>query len=212
MNRRRAILIATAAAIVALALYPPFVLMDHGNPFPIGYGWLFAPPEDGYGVSINVSILLLEWTGALIVGGLFWLAVGRSAPESSHSTSSTPATSKIDEGGMDSGRFLGSGRDFGSSMHRETVLQSERGWVLTGVLYVACVLTGIVGLWQVVGLTGLFLQLTQPVSSSSEFWVVFFIKLVVGAISLSAFFFLRRVIRRMSARGRGKARIDNPFQ
>lgn len=80
MNARKLILFGTAVVIVALALYPPFVFRNGEALIPVGYGWIGQPPDtvsvDGVGMEINAKVLIVEWLGAMLVGGLIYWAVG----------------------------------------------------------------------------------------------------------------------------------------
>lgn len=75
-NQKR-ILKAVIAIIVAMLLYPPFhVIMNNGTTLNMGYGWITDPPKQGYiTATVNVAMLLIQWVGVLVVGGLaFFLA------------------------------------------------------------------------------------------------------------------------------------------
>ncbi len=76
-NSQKRILMATIALVVAMIAYPPFhVVLQNGLVFNMGYNWLLDPPKRGSIVAIvNVSMLLMQWVGVLVVGGLaFFLA------------------------------------------------------------------------------------------------------------------------------------------
>jgi hypothetical protein len=81
MNKnQKLILIAVAVVVVAMFIYPPFQAVRSGTIHNMGYGWIFALSKRGY-MTINVSMLIIQWIGVFIVGGIaFFLAKGESAP------------------------------------------------------------------------------------------------------------------------------------
>lgn len=70
-NQKR-ILMAVIAMVIAMLVYPPFqVVVQNGVIFNMGYDWLVDPPKRGYiAATVNVSMLLIQWIGVLVVGGL----------------------------------------------------------------------------------------------------------------------------------------------
>jgi hypothetical protein len=80
MNKnQKLILIAVAVVVVAMFIYPPFQAVRSGTIHNMGYGWIFALSKRGY-MTINVSMLIIQWIGVFIVGGIaFFLAKGGSA-------------------------------------------------------------------------------------------------------------------------------------
>lgn len=63
-------------------VYPPFqVINNNGMAFNMGYGWIFDSPKRGSVIAnVNVPMLLIQWVGVLIVGGIaFFLA--KSSPQ-----------------------------------------------------------------------------------------------------------------------------------
>jgi len=81
MNKnQKLILIAVVVVVVAMFIYPPFQAVRNGTVFNMGYGWIFALSKRGY-MTINVSMLIIQWIGVFIVGGIaFFLAKGESSP------------------------------------------------------------------------------------------------------------------------------------
>ena len=71
----RTILIAVIIVIAAMFLYPPFqILGKDGITHNMGYGWIFDPPKRGYiAASVNISMLMSQWIGVLLLGTLFAL-------------------------------------------------------------------------------------------------------------------------------------------
>jgi hypothetical protein len=69
---QRIILAVVAIFFVVMFVYPPFqVIGNNGSVFNMGYGWIFEPPKRGnIGASVNVPMLLVQWVGVLVVGGL----------------------------------------------------------------------------------------------------------------------------------------------
>ena len=77
-NQKR-ILIAVVVVVLAMFIYPPFQAVRNGTVYNMGYGWIFALSNRGY-MTINVSMLIIQWIGVFIVGGIaFFLAKGASA-------------------------------------------------------------------------------------------------------------------------------------
>lgn len=86
------ILMAVLAIVAAMFLYPPFqVVNNNGMAFNMGYGWIFDSPKRGSMVAnVNVPMLLIQWVGILIVGGIaFFLAKG--SPEVQRASISSAA-------------------------------------------------------------------------------------------------------------------------
>jgi tetratricopeptide (TPR) repeat protein len=78
-NQKR-ILIAVVVVVVAMFIYPPFQAVRNGTVYNMGYGWIFALSNRGY-MTINISMLIIQWIGVFIVGGIaFFLAKGESSP------------------------------------------------------------------------------------------------------------------------------------
>lgn len=69
---QKRIMIAVIVIIVGMLVYPPFqVVAKNGVVFNMGYGWIFDPPKRGYiAASVDVPMLLIQWVGVLVVGGL----------------------------------------------------------------------------------------------------------------------------------------------
>jgi hypothetical protein len=65
-------LVVVIAVFVIMLVYPPFhVVTDKGVEDNMGYGLIFDPPKRGYiGATVNVLMLLIQWLGVLIAGGL----------------------------------------------------------------------------------------------------------------------------------------------
>lgn len=71
-----------------MLLYPPFhVVANNGRVFNMGYDWITDPPRRGYlAATVNVAMLLIQWVGVLVVGGLaFFLAKTPTDPRLSSS-------------------------------------------------------------------------------------------------------------------------------
>lgn len=67
MNRRqRATLVAMMVSVALMLLYPPFA-RGPADWRSVGFHFLLAPPR---GASVDVRLLLTEWLGVLILGGL----------------------------------------------------------------------------------------------------------------------------------------------
>lgn len=90
-NQKR-ILMVVLAIVAAMFVYPPFqVINNNGMAFNMGYGWIFDSPKRGSIIAnVNVPMLLIQWVGVLIVGGIaFFLAKG--SPEVQRASGSSAA-------------------------------------------------------------------------------------------------------------------------
>lgn len=79
MNKKqRCVLFVCAAVIVLMLLYPPF--LSHGRNGMVanmGYAFLFHAPYGDFGdlpSVVNVGMLLAQWVGVILVGGILWFA------------------------------------------------------------------------------------------------------------------------------------------
>ncbi len=67
-DRQGKLLLLAAAVLIAMVLYPPFVVSDRGYTRNAGYGWLvFLPPPQG-GAIVNIPLLA---TQELVVAAAF---------------------------------------------------------------------------------------------------------------------------------------------
>lgn len=65
------ILAAIIAVLVAMIAFPPFHVIGQVTVYNMGYGWIFDPPERGnIRASVNVFMLLIQWIGVLVGGGI----------------------------------------------------------------------------------------------------------------------------------------------
>lgn len=65
---QRKVLIAVATVVLGMLLYPPFQLTGYGGRVAgAGYSWLFEPPGRA---TVDVAMLVVQWLGVLIVGGI----------------------------------------------------------------------------------------------------------------------------------------------
>ena len=72
-KKQKAVLIAIMVVILGMLLYPPFHCIVGERVWSAGYGWIFDPPDSmGVLATVNVSLLLAQWFGVLIVGGIMW--------------------------------------------------------------------------------------------------------------------------------------------
>lgn len=80
-NQKR-ILIAVLAIVAAMFVYPPFqIVANNGTVFNMGYGWIFDSPKRGSVIAnVNVPMLLIQWIGVLIVGGIAFF-IAKSSPQ-----------------------------------------------------------------------------------------------------------------------------------
>jgi uncharacterized RDD family membrane protein YckC len=83
MNRTQQIAVAVGATVVLLMLiFPPFQVQIRDTTFNMGYGFIFDPPKRGYiTASVNVGMLLVQWTGTLLLTGIaFFLLKSAGTP------------------------------------------------------------------------------------------------------------------------------------
>lgn len=79
-KRQNNLLVGVIIFILAMLVYPPFQYTgQNGLVTNMGYGWIFDPPmyfgRDNQQATINVPVLLVQWLGVILVGGLgFYLA------------------------------------------------------------------------------------------------------------------------------------------
>lgn len=76
---QRLIGITAAAAIVGMALYPPFVFVaPNGVTINLGYAWILDPPTfSRLAGSVNVMMLLAQWAGTLVVAAIGFILAGK---------------------------------------------------------------------------------------------------------------------------------------
>lgn len=74
-SKQQKLLIGMIAVIMLMALFPPFRFIgENGVILNAGYGFVFFPPTLGSFVAqVHVGMLLTQWVGVLIVGGLAFL-------------------------------------------------------------------------------------------------------------------------------------------
>jgi hypothetical protein len=92
MNQnQKIILVAVIIIIAGMLAYPPFqVVAKNGTVFNMGYGWIIDPPKRGYiTATVNVAMLLIQWVGVLVVGGLAFFLT-KKTQQQSNASSSTP--------------------------------------------------------------------------------------------------------------------------
>ncbi len=71
-GKQRKVLIAVCVVVVAIIVFPPFrVPIRGGFRSPI-YSFLFTPPGSG---SVDVFMLITQWLGVLIVGGIIFFVL-----------------------------------------------------------------------------------------------------------------------------------------
>lgn len=67
-ENQKKILIAVAAFVIGMLLYPPcYTATGSGRRFS-GYSWIFDRPI--YCETVDVVLLVVQWLGVLIVGGI----------------------------------------------------------------------------------------------------------------------------------------------
>ncbi len=89
MNTNQKIILITMVLVISgMFLYPPFNLIaKNGTVLNMGYAWIFEPPRRGYLVAnVNTAMLLIQWIGVIVVGGLIFV-LAKSPSKSSESSS-----------------------------------------------------------------------------------------------------------------------------
>jgi hypothetical protein len=74
-NKQKLALMAVGALILGMLLFPPYILYSKrsGKVFNHGYDWIFSLPsrsEVGFLASVDIGLLLTQWVGVLIIGGI----------------------------------------------------------------------------------------------------------------------------------------------
>ena len=72
-TKQKKILKMMIAIIVGMLLCPPHVVTLSGTVYNVGYGLIIDPPKLEFGdwvPVVNVGLLLTQWLGVLLVGGL----------------------------------------------------------------------------------------------------------------------------------------------
>lgn len=72
---KRPALLATAALVALTFCYPPYELSEAAFRAPsfAGYAWIWSIPSIR-NASVAWPILLVQWVGLAIIGGLLWFA------------------------------------------------------------------------------------------------------------------------------------------
>jgi hypothetical protein len=79
-QKQRKVLFIISALIILMFLFPPYVIRggESGNlVYKSGYGCVFDLPQGGdyrFAATVNVSFLLAQIFGVLVVGGIFGFA------------------------------------------------------------------------------------------------------------------------------------------
>lgn len=92
---QRITLLVTAGFFVGAGVYPPFEVVSGDERFNVGYGLITRPPE--FEARVDTGVLLTEWLGILLVGGMLWIAATRGRVSPLRKSSSRP-TSDADSG------------------------------------------------------------------------------------------------------------------
>ena len=72
-EKQKHVLIAVAAIIALMLLYPPFQMSLGTNKiYQTGYDWLFDLPQPAV---VDIGTLGLQWVGVLIVGGIIFFVL-----------------------------------------------------------------------------------------------------------------------------------------
>lgn len=178
-NQKR-ILIAVIVLVAGMLLYPPFQrVTSNGATSNMGYGWIFEPP--GGNATVNVSILLIQWIGVLVVGGLGFFLAKESSPSNSPGPKGVGGWLLLLVAGMLAlGPLLGAGRIAGSIFAAEQqfpALKASEQWgtytSVTWLIFLAAAAASVYGGWgllrgkdwSVVSRAKLILWITGPAAS-----------------------------------------------
>jgi hypothetical protein len=152
-NQKR-ILIAVIVLVAGMLLHPPFQrVTSNGAISNMGYGWIFEPP--GGNATVNVSILLIQWVGVFVVGGLgFFLAKGSSAANSPGPKGVGGWLLLLVAGMLVLGPLLGAGRIAGNIFAAENQfpeLKASTSWgtytSMTWLIFLAVAAASVYGGW-----------------------------------------------------------------
>ena len=89
MNKNQKIVLTVVAIVIILMLaFPPFYAETETMTFNMGYSFILDPPRASM---VNTGLLLTQWFGVLLLGGLAWLLVKDTA-------TSTTQSRKVDIG------------------------------------------------------------------------------------------------------------------
>lgn len=83
--KQRLVLKLTALVIVAMVLYPPYQLVGRG----LGYHWIFTGPDYEF-ATIDGNLLLVQWVGVCLMGGIAYLLARDDAEGRGHGMRSVP--------------------------------------------------------------------------------------------------------------------------
>lgn len=78
---QKAILVVIAAVLIGMLIYPPFhAQLPAGAVLNLGYSWIFEPPTAPHPYkhlvgTVNVGMLITQWLGVLLVGGILVLFI-----------------------------------------------------------------------------------------------------------------------------------------
>jgi hypothetical protein len=74
-HTQKNILVAVIVTILLMLAFPPFqIAARNGIVYNKGYHWIFSPPFNGR-ATVNVLMLIAQWIGVLLIGGLaFYLS------------------------------------------------------------------------------------------------------------------------------------------
>lgn len=178
-NQKR-ILIAVIALVAGMLLYPPFQrVASSGAISNMGYGWIFEPP--GGNATVNVSILLIQWIGVLVVGGLGFFLAKESSPSNSPGPKGVGGWLLLLVAGMMFlGPLLGAGRIAGNIFTAEQqfpALKASEQWgtytSATWLIFLAAAAASVYGGWgllrgkdwSVVSRAKLILWISGPAAS-----------------------------------------------
>lgn len=71
-GKQKKVLIAVAAVVLGMLLYPPFHSVGPGGRVVgMGYRWIFAPPL--YDRTLDIGLLITQWIAVLIIGAVAYL-------------------------------------------------------------------------------------------------------------------------------------------
>lgn len=105
MNKKQKnALLLTAAVIFLMFLFPPFHIGYEGGSINKGYSFIFSPSDER--ATVNIGMLLMQWLGVLILGGIAFFFLTSQKPKrfESSQSHSYPEGSMPREGDMFKGK------------------------------------------------------------------------------------------------------------
>lgn len=188
-DQQRKVIIAMIVVILLMLAFPPFQVKIANVTYNMGYESIFSPPVKVKGwnrveATVDVFMLMVQWMGVLIAGGLGVFLTRRP-----HSADGGSIKSDASE----------TNNIVAKVQPTEGVSQPKRRLlsISIGILRIFRGIFGLVFVLQVIGLLPGLGWLIQPESITNELLGFFLIKLVVLVLSGVLFHWLRSVINNL---------------